>query len=93
MTEVLSAVGAPLAIMPDPVAIKKRTGFGPHFLSGLGPESSVFDSAAECMEANRSKVPTAVRTSSRSKKRTGLSPHPLSGLRPESCVLIPRLNA
>jgi len=38
-TEVLSAAGAPLAIMPDPVAAKKRTGFGPHFLPGLGPEN------------------------------------------------------
>ena len=46
---------------------KKRTGLGPHFLPGLGAESSVLDSAAECIEANSSKVPTAVSTSSRSK--------------------------
>jgi hypothetical protein len=45
--------------MPDAVP-QKRTGFGPHFLPGLGPESSVLEAAAECMEANSSKVPTAV---------------------------------
>jgi hypothetical protein len=35
--------------------LKKRTGLGPHFLPGLGPESSTFDSAAECVEINSSK--------------------------------------
>ena len=85
--EVLAAAGAPLAIMPDPVPTKKRTRLGPHFLPGLGPEPSVPDSAAECVEANSSKAPTAVGTFFRPKKRTGLGPHFLPGLGPESSVL------
>ena len=59
-TEVLAAVGAPLAIMPDPLPHKKRTGLGPHFRPELGPESSVLASAAECVEAKSSKVSTVV---------------------------------
>jgi hypothetical protein len=86
-TEVLSAAEAPLAIMPDPVATKKRTGFGPYSLPGLGPETAVLDSAADCVEANSSTVPTAVSTSSGSKKRTGFGPHSQPGLGPESPVL------
>ena len=86
-TEVLSAAGAPLAIMSDLVPTKKRTGLGPHFLPGLGPETSVFDSAAECVEANSSKAPTAVSTFFRPKKRTGLGPHFLPGLGPETSAL------
>ncbi len=39
---------------------KKRTGLGPPFRPGLGRESSVLDSATECVEANSSKVPRAV---------------------------------
>jgi hypothetical protein len=58
-TEVLSAAGASLAIMPDPVSTKKRTGFGPHFLQRLGPESSFSDSAAERVEASNSRAQTA----------------------------------
>jgi hypothetical protein len=86
-TEVLSAAEAPLAIMPDPVATKKRTGFGPYPLPGLGPETPVLDSAAECVEANSSTVSTAVSTSSGPKKRTGLGPHALPGLGSETAVL------
>src|ERR1017187_3870170 len=73
--------------MPDPVATKKRTGFGPYSLPGLGPETAVLDSTADCVEANSSTVPPAVSTSSGSKKRTGFGPHLLPGLRPECSVL------
>ena len=58
-TEVLSAAGTLLAIMPEPAPTKKRTGFGPHFLQPLGPESFFLDPAAECVEANNSKAQTA----------------------------------
>jgi hypothetical protein len=74
-TEVLSAARAPLTIMPDPVVTKKRTGFGPHLLPGLGLEPAVFDSATECVEANSSKGSDRSRHSPRLKKRTGLGPH------------------
>src|SRR5229473_3467740 len=53
----------------------------------LGPETSILNSAAECLEANSSKVPIAVRTSSRSKKRTGLGSHSGSELGPETSLL------
>ena len=46
--------------MPDPLPTKKRTGLGPHSLQRLGPETSLLDSAAECVEANSSKAHTAV---------------------------------
>jgi hypothetical protein len=85
-TREVHPVAGALAIMPDPVAIKKRTGFGPHFRPGLGPESSILDSAAECMEANNSKAPTAVSSSFHSKKRTGFGPQSPPGLGPESSV-------
>jgi len=67
--------------------LKKRTGFGPHFLPGWGPESSVLDSAAECVEANSSKGSDRSQHSSRPKKRTGFGPHFLPGWGPESSVL------
>ena len=54
--EVPVAAEALLDIMPEPVSMKKRTGFGTHFLAELGPESSVPDSAAECVETNSSKA-------------------------------------
>src|ERR1017187_8878253 len=38
----------------------KKPGFGPHLLPGLRPKPCAFDSAAECVEANASTVPTAV---------------------------------
>lgn len=58
-TEVRSVVGAPLVMMPDPVCSQKETGFGPHFLLPMGPESSNLDSAIVCVENNSSKAPTA----------------------------------
>jgi hypothetical protein len=66
---------------------KKRTGLGPHPLPGLGSETAVLDSFAECLEANSSRVPTVVSTSSGPKKRTGFGPHPLPGLGSETAVL------
>jgi hypothetical protein len=83
-TEAHSVAGAPLAIMPDPVPTEKRTGLGPHFLPGLGSESSVLDSLAECVEANASKGSDRSQHSSRPKKRTGFGPHFLPGLGSES---------
>jgi hypothetical protein len=63
--------------------LKKRTGLGPHFLPGLGPESSAFDSATECVETNSSKGSDRSQHSPRPKKRTGFGPHFLPGLGPE----------
>ena len=63
--------------------LKKRTGLCPHFLPGLGPESSAFDSATECVETNSSKGSDRSQHSSRPKKRTGLGPHFPPGLGPE----------
>jgi len=47
-------------MMPDPVSIKKRTGFGTHILPWLGPGLVSQDCEAECLETNNSEAPAAV---------------------------------
>jgi hypothetical protein len=59
-TEVLSAVGALLAIMPDAACTQKRTGLGPHLLPRLVPESSAVDSTIECVEASSGRIQSAI---------------------------------
>jgi len=79
--EVEAVEGALLAMMPDPVSIKKRTGFGTHILPWLGPGLVSQDCEAECLETNNSEAPAAVIPFSMSKKRTGFGTHLYSQIR------------
>jgi len=55
-------------------------------MAKVGPESSAFDSADECVEANSSEGSDRGQHSLRLKKRTGFGPHQpqQQGLRPQS---------